>query len=32
MKDARPALRYAKAILNLAIQNNSDAEVNDNMT
>ena len=31
MKEARPALRYAKALLNLAKDNNADAEVNDNL-
>ncbi|CAM1345456.1 ATP synthase F1 subunit delta [Tenacibaculum amylolyticum] len=31
MKGARPALRYAKAILNLAKEQGKDAEVNDNM-
>ena len=31
MKGARPALRYAKAILNLAVQTGKDAEVNENM-
>ncbi|MBE7629236.1 ATP synthase F1 subunit delta [Tenacibaculum piscium] len=31
MKGARPALRYAKAILNLAKQTNKDSLVNDNM-
>ncbi len=32
MKDARAALRYAKAILNLAIDNKSEAAVNDDMS
>ena len=32
MKDARPALRYAKAILNLAKDNKSETAVNDDMT
>lgn len=31
MKDARPALRYAKAILNLATENKVETEVNENM-
>ncbi|MDE0535747.1 ATP synthase F1 subunit delta [Tenacibaculum sp. L6] len=31
MKEARPALRYAKAILNLAKESGSEALVNDNM-
>ena len=31
MKDARPALRYAKAILNLAKDNKIEAEVNNDM-
>ena len=31
MKQSRPALRYAKAILNLAKEQGNDAEVNDNM-
>lgn len=31
MKNARPALRYAKAILNLAIDKGIDAEINNNM-
>ena len=31
MKQSRPALRYAKAILNLAKDHSSEAEVNDNM-
>ena len=31
MKEARPALRYAKAILNLAKEQGSDEEVNNNM-
>lgn len=31
MKEARPALRYAKAILNLAKDQNADEEVNNNM-
>lgn len=31
MKGARPALRYAKAILNLAKETNKDSLVNDNM-
>jgi F-type H+-transporting ATPase subunit delta len=31
MKGARPALRYAKAILNLAKETNTDSLVNDNM-
>ena len=31
MKEARPALRYAKALLNLAISNGVDSEVNDNL-
>ena len=31
MKGARPALRYAKAILNLAKETNNDSLVNDNM-
>ncbi len=31
MKDARPALRYAKALLNLAKDNKADSEVNDNL-
>lgn len=31
MKQARPALRYAKAILNLAKDHSSETEVNDNM-
>lgn len=31
MKDARPALRYAKAILNLAKENKIEAEVNNDM-
>ena len=31
MKEARPALRYAKAILNLAKEQGVDAEVNNNM-
>jgi len=31
MKDARPALRYAKAILDLAIENNSETAVNEDM-
>jgi len=31
MKEARPALRYAKAILNLAKEQGVDTEVNDNM-
>jgi len=31
MKDARPALRYAKAILNLAKENNAETAVNDDM-
>ncbi|AQS94592.1 MULTISPECIES: ATP synthase F1 subunit delta [Polaribacter] len=32
MKDARAALRYAKAILNLALDNKSEAAVNDDMS
>ncbi|MCH3881467.1 MULTISPECIES: ATP synthase F1 subunit delta [Tenacibaculum] len=31
MKQSRPALRYAKAILNIAKDHSSEAEVNDNM-
>ena len=31
MKDARPALRYAKAILSLAKEKNIETEVNDDM-
>ncbi len=31
MKGARPALRYAKAVLNLAKSSNADVKVNDNM-
>ncbi len=31
MKDSRAALRYAKAILNLAIENKSEVEVNNDM-
>ena len=31
MKGARPALRYAKAILNLATQSGNETEVNENM-
>ncbi|CAM1334272.1 ATP synthase F1 subunit delta [Tenacibaculum aestuariivivum] len=31
MKASRPALRYAKAILNLAIENSKDSLVNENM-
>lgn len=31
MKNARPALRYAKAILNLATERKQDTEVNDDM-
>jgi len=31
MKEARPALRYAKALLNLAKDNSIDSEVNDNL-
>lgn len=31
MKETRPALRYAKAVLNLAKEKGKDAEVNDNM-
>ena len=31
MKDARPALRYAKALLNLAKDSGAEAEVNENM-
>ena len=31
MKDARPALRYAKALLDLAKSNGTDEEVNNNL-
>ena len=31
MKDARAALRYAKAVLNLAKDSNLETEVNENM-
>ena len=31
MKDARPALRYAKAILNLAKESSAETEVNADM-
>ncbi|MFV0249210.1 MAG: ATP synthase F1 subunit delta [Tenacibaculum sp.] len=31
MKQSRPVLRYAKAVLNLATDNNKEAEVNQNM-